>query len=107
MVQRTFMTSVLLTALVAGWFPPARATDDLVIPGDHSKYLLDKIPLNVDTDIDWNKAKNVEKLRSEIVSILTDVDLFIQPPPKSDLGSEPATEPKIETNPDGQTGDVP
>lgn len=107
MFQGTSFTATLVTVVLCGWCAHAHAADDLVIPGDHSKYLLDKIPLAVDSDIDWNKAENLKKLRSEIVSVLTDVDLFIQPPLQPDPVSERGVEVKAETNPDVQTGDVP
>ena len=58
----------------------ALAADDLVIPGDNSKNLLDKVPLQITGEIEWNKKENDNRLREKIVRILSDANLFIEEP---------------------------
>jgi len=86
---------------------PVFAADDLVIPGDNSKNLLDKVPLQITDKIEWNQSEYEQRLREKILSILSDADLFIEASDVSGTEVEHTVKNQIETHPDGQSGEVP
>lgn len=86
---------LIVVACIFGLSGYAFAAEEFVIPGDHSKNLLNKVPLQISEKIEWNKSEKEKQLRQKILSILSDAELFIETPPK------------IEKYPDGQNGEVP
>lgn len=95
------------TAVCLSLIGQAHAADDLVIPGDNSKNLLDKVPLQISPEIEWNKAENDKRLREGIIHILSNAELFIEMPEVVASSVDQTAENKIETNPEGQNGEVP
>ncbi|MEY2987488.1 MAG: hypothetical protein RJB13_1009 [Pseudomonadota bacterium] len=97
----------IISAACIGFCGQSLAAEDLVIPGDSSRNLLDKVPLQIADKIEWNKSEKDKRFREKVLRILEDAELFIEMPEAKTPEAEQTAQNKTETHPEGHNGEVP